>query len=211
VDIIKLAEASTLDFFLFGGSLITRSSPFDILKAIKEITKIPVVLFPSSSGQLRVDADAVLFLSLISGRNPDYLIGQHVTAAPLLKQAAIEVLPTGYLLISCGKPTTAEYISQTMPIPYEKAEIAAITALAGQMLGLQMIYLDGGSGADKPVSTRMVEETRKQIDIPLIVGGGIRTAQQAAELRAAGADVIVIGNAAQFQPKFIAEVCEKIR
>lgn len=139
VDIIQTAETCGLDFFLFGGSLITRPASFDVLKAIKQITKIPVIIFPSSVSQLNAEADAILFLSLISGRNPEYLIGQQVAAAPILKQMPIEVLPTGYLLISCGKPTTAEYVSQTMAIPREKAEIAAVTALAGEMLGMKLI------------------------------------------------------------------------
>jgi len=206
MDLVNKAESASVDYLLFGGSLITQPEKFDSLKMIKEITKIPVILFPSSPAQIRTEADAILFLSLLSGRNPEYLIGHHVAAAPMLKGSSLEILPTGYLLIGCGRPTTAEYVSGTPPIPYHKPGIAAATAMAGEMLGLKLIYLDGGSGADKPVSFNMISEVRKSIDLPLIVGGGIRSGEAAARAFEAGADMIVVGNGTEKNPNLIQEL-----
>jgi len=206
MDVVNKAESTSIDYILFGGSLITKTEEFDSLKMIKEITKIPVVLFPSSPAQIRTEADAILFLSLLSGRNPEYLIGHHVAAAPILKNSNLEILPTGYLLIGCGRPTTAEYVSGTQPIPYHKPDIAAATAMAGEMLGLKLIYLDGGSGADKAVSAEMITQVRKSTDLPLIVGGGIRSGKAAAKAFEAGADMIVVGNAAEDNPDLIQEL-----
>jgi len=206
MDVLRKAENASIDFIFFGGSLITKTEGFDSLKMIKEITNIPVILFPSSPAQIRKEADAILFLSLLSGRNPEYLIGHHVAAAPILKGSSLEILPTGYLLIGCGRPTTAEYVSGTQPIPYHKPGIAAATAMAGEMLGLKLIYLDGGSGADKPVSVEMISEVRKSIDLPIIVGGGIRNGEAAAKAFEAGADMIVVGNGAEENPDLIQEL-----
>jgi putative glycerol-1-phosphate prenyltransferase len=206
MDVVRKAENASFDYIFFGGSLITKTEEFDSLKMIKEITNIPVILFPSSPAQIRTEADAILFLSLLSGRNPEYLIGHHVAAAPILKNSTLEILPTGYLLIGCGRPTTAEYVSGTQPIPYHKPAIAAATAMAGEMLGLKLIYLDGGSGADKAVSAEMISEVRKSIDLPLIVGGGIRSGEAAAKAFEAGADIIVVGNGAEENPNLIQEL-----
>jgi putative glycerol-1-phosphate prenyltransferase len=206
IDVIRKAEAASVDFIFFGGSLITKTEEFDSLKMIKEITSIPVILFPSSPAQIRSEADAILFLSLLSGRNPEYLIGHHVAAAPILKDSSLEILPTGYLLIGCGRPTTAEYVSGTQPIPYHKPGIAAATAMAGEMLGLKLIYLDGGSGADKAVSLEMISEVRKSTNLPLIVGGGIRSGEAARKAFEAGADMIVVGNGAEENPDLIREL-----
>jgi len=211
IDIVQSGEKSGVDFFFFGGSLIEKSQQMDFLKVIKEISSVPTVLFPSAPNQINEHADGILFLSLISGRNPEYLIGNQVLAAPILKELNLEVLPTGYLLISCGDKTTAEYISNTASIPYKKSGIAATTALAGQFLGLKLIYLDGGSGADKTVSPEMVERVKQSIDIPLIVGGGIRTVEDAILISNAGADLIVVGNEAEKNPNFIPEICEKMK
>ena len=205
-DIANTAVNAGVDLFFFGGSLITSKPEFDIVKALKEICSIPIVLFPSSPSHIDDSADGILFLSLISGRNPEFLIGNHVTAAPILRKSKLEILPTGYMLIACGEPTTAQYISNTHPIPYNKPEIAATTALAGEMLGLKLMYLDGGSGADKTVSPKMVAAVKAQIKSPLIVGGGIRTIADAKALRNAGADVLVVGNGAQERPEFISEL-----
>ena len=205
-DIANTAVNAGIDLFFFGGSLITSTPGFDIVKALKEICNIPIVLFPSSPAHIDQSADAILFLSLISGRNPEYLIGNHVAAAPILKNSNLEILPTGYMLIGCGEPTTAQYVSNTNPIPYNKPEIAAATALAGEMLGLKLMYLDGGSGADKTVSPEMVAQVKSQIKTPLIVGGGIRTIADARALHHAGANVLVIGNGAQERPEFISEL-----
>jgi len=211
IDIVQSSEKAGVDLFFFGGSLIEKSHDVDFLKVMKEITNIPTVIFPSSPNQINENADGILFLSLISGRNPEYLIGNQVLAAPLLKKSKLEILPTGYMLISCGEKTTAEYISNTASIPYHKSGIAATTALAGQFLGLKLIYLDGGSGADKTVSPEMVEQVKQSIDIPLIVGGGIRSVEDAINLSNAGADLIVVGNEAEKNPNFIMELCEKMK
>jgi putative glycerol-1-phosphate prenyltransferase len=149
-------------------------------------------------------------LSLISGRNPEYLIGQHVTAAPILKKSKLEILPTGYMLIDCGKQTTVSYISNTTPIPYDKPSVAVCTAMAGEMLGLKLLYVDGGSGAQMPVSAQMIAAIRKSVDIPIIVGGGISSPKKAAEALTAGADLIVIGNVIEKDPNLLIEVSEQI-
>jgi len=167
-------------------------------------------LFPGNSMQLDPAADAILFLSLISGRNPDLLIGQHVVAAPILKNNRIEVMPTGYILINSGKITSVAYISNTMPIPDDKYSLAACTAMAGEMLGLQLIYLDAGSGAEKEISPRMISTVRKAIELPLIVGGGINTTQKALAALEAGADMIVIGNAIEKNPNLLIEISDKV-
>lgn len=206
-DRIRTAEVAGVDLLFVGGSLITRHPDFDAVTAIKEITSLPVVTFPSSPAQLHPKADAVLFLSLISGRNPEYLIGHHVAAAPLLRGMDVEVIPTGYMLVDCGSPTTAQYISHSMPLPYHKPEIAAATALAGKMLGLQLLYLDGGSGAEKPVDPSMVAAVKQWTGSPLVVGGGIRSTDQAEKLFNAGADVLVIGNGAWLKPALIPSIC----
>lgn len=206
IDIAQRAEKAKVDFFFFGGSLVTQLASFDKVKALKKISTIPVILFPSSPAHIDPSADAILMLSLISGRNPEYLIGAHVAAAPILKSLNLEILPTGYILVNCGEPTTAEYVSGTTGVPYRKPEIAAATALAGTMLGLKLIFLDGGSGADRTVSQKMIAAVRAVIDVPLIVGGGIRSIDDARSIRDAGADLIVVGNGAQESPDFITEL-----
>jgi putative glycerol-1-phosphate prenyltransferase len=168
------------------------------------------VLFPGNSIQIDPSADGLLFLSLISGRNPELLIGQHVVAAPVIKNTRLEVIPTGYLLINSGRTTSVAYISNTMPIPDDKYSLAACTAMAGEMLGLQSIYMDAGSGAEKEISARMIATVRKSINIPLIIGGGINTAHKAIAALEAGADLIVIGNALEKDPDLVTEVSEKI-
>src|SRR5262249_14932797 len=139
-------------------------------------------------------ADAILFLSLISGRNPEMLIGKHVTAAPLLKKSSLEVIPTGYMLVDPGHPTSVSYMSNTLPIPHDKNDIATCTAIAGEMLGLKLIFMDAGSGARTSINSSMIAAVRKELSLPLIVGGGIKTAERALEACNAGADVIVVGN-----------------
>ncbi len=182
-------------FFLVGGSLVGDRSIQRIIPLLKSKTDIPVIIFPGSVHQVSPEADGILFLSLISGRNADLLIGKHVEAAPLLKKTQLEVIPTGYLLIDSGKLTTAHYISNTLPIPRNKPDIAAYTALAGQYLGMNLIYLDGGSGAEYPVPPDMIQAVSEQISVPLLVGGGIRTIEAAQTAWDAGADIVVIGSA----------------
>jgi len=208
--LLNLASENCVDFFFVGGSLITTSNLSEVVQEIKENVGIPVVLFPGNSMQLDPAADAILFLSLISGRNPDLLIGQHVVAAPILKNNHIEVMPTGYILINSGKITSVAYISNTMPIPDDKYSLAACTAMAGEMLGLQLIYLDAGSGAEKEIGHKMISTVRKAIELPLIVGGGINTTQKALTALEAGADMIVIGNAIEKNPNLLIEISDKV-
>jgi putative glycerol-1-phosphate prenyltransferase len=208
--LINLANENCVDFFFVGGSLVTSTNLSDVVKHIKENVTIPVVLFPGNAMQVEASSDAILFLSLISGRNPELLIGQHVVAAPILKKTRLEVIPTGYMLVNSGKITSAAYISNTMPIPDDKYSVAASTAMAGQMLGLQVIYLDAGSGAEKEISARMIQAVRKAITIPLIAGGGINSAAKAMAALEAGADMIVIGNALEKDPDLLTEVSDKV-
>jgi phosphoglycerol geranylgeranyltransferase len=208
--LINLASENCVDFFFVGGSLVTSTNLADVVRTIKENVSLPVILFPGNSMQIDPAADAILFLSLISGRNPELLIGQHVIAAPILRNAKMEVISTGYMLINSGKITSVAYISNTTPIPDDKYSLAACTAMAGEMLGQQLIYLDAGSGAEKEISPRMIAAVRKSIHVPLIVGGGINTAEKAIAALEAGADLIVIGNALEKDPNLITEVSDKI-
>jgi len=206
--LLALCNTYPIDFFLVGGSLITTPSIQSVISQIKSQTSKPVILFPGNSLHIEPSADAILFLSLLSGRNPEFLIGQHVVAAPLLKQSQLEVLSTGYLLIESGRPTTVSYMSNTTPIPNNKPDIAACTALAGQYLGMKLIYLDAGSGAEIPVPAKLIKTVRGMIDIPLIVGGGLNTPEKVAQALEAGADIITIGNAFEDKPEFLEEVAK---
>ncbi|MCB0492140.1 MAG: geranylgeranylglyceryl/heptaprenylglyceryl phosphate synthase [Cyclobacteriaceae bacterium] len=208
--LVNLANENCVDYFLVGGSLITSTNLSEVIAHIKESVTIPVIIFPGSSIQIDPGADAILFLSLISGRNPDLLIGQHVIAAPILKNTQLEIIPTGYLLINSGKTTSVAYISNTTPIPDDKYSLAACTALAGEMLGLKLMYLDAGSGAEKEISSRMISAIRKSIKAPLVVGGGIDTPRKALNALEAGADMIVIGNALEKEPNLLIEISEKV-
>lgn len=210
IKIINLAVESKIDYFFVGGSLITENNFSLIIKTIKANSNIPVLLFPGNALQIDTSADAILLLSLISGRNPEFLIGQHVVAAPILKTSKLQILSTGYMLVDCGKQTTVSYISNTTPIPHDKPAVAACTAMAGEMLGLKLIYMDGGSGAMYPVSPKMIAMVRKSIDLPLIVGGGINTKQKAIDALEAGADMIVIGNGIEKNPHLLVEVADRI-
>jgi putative glycerol-1-phosphate prenyltransferase len=207
---VELAHQSKVDFFFVGGSLLTNDSMNQCISFLKEISEIPVILFPGNAMQVNKDADGILFLSLISGRNADMLIGKQVITAPILKASNLEIIPTGYMLIESGKPTTASYMSNTTPIPYEKNDVAACTALAGEMLGLKLIFMDGGSGAQNPVSKEMIKKVRQSVNIPIIVGGGISSGEKAAENCKAGADLIVVGNSIENNPKLMLEISEAI-
>jgi phosphoglycerol geranylgeranyltransferase len=208
--LINLSSENCVDFFFIGGSLVTTTNLSEVVKQIKESVSIPVVLFPGNSMQIEPTADALLFLSLISGRNPELLIGQHVIAAPIIKNTKLEVIPTGYMLINSGRMTSVAYISNTTPIPDDKYSLAACTAMAGEMLGLQTIYMDAGSGAEKEISARMITTVRKSIQVPLIIGGGINTSRKALTALEAGADMIVIGNALEKDPDLLIEISEKV-
>lgn len=209
--LISLSKEQAVDFFFVGGSLITSSIMEKVITDIKANSDIPVVLFPGNSLHLNNKVDGVLFLSLISGRNPDYLIGQQVISAPILKRSGIEVLPTGYMIIDSGRQTTVSYISNTTPIPHDKPSIAACTAMAGEMLGLKLIYMDAGSGAYNAVSPEMIAAVQQSVDVPLIVGGGINTAKKAHDALRAGADIIVVGNAIEERMELIQDIAKIVR
>lgn len=207
---IRLAVDAGVDYLFVGGSLVISNQLDEVVIQIKKSCDIPVVLFPGSPSQISRYADALLYLSLISGRNADYLIGQHVISAPAVKQSGVEIISTGYMVIDAGAPTTVSYISNALPIPSDKDEIALCTALAGEMLGLKVIYLDAGSGAKRPVSQQMISVVAGQISVPLIVGGGISSAEQAYLNCRAGADLIVVGNAIEKDPSLIREMSASI-
>lgn len=208
--VLDLAMRADVDYFFVGGSLVVNDMMDYCLDAIREIGTIPAVLFPGSPQQINSKADAILFLSLISGRNADLLIGQHVLAAPTLRRSGLEIMSTGYMLIDGGAPTTASYISSTHPIPSNKAEIAVCTALAGEMLGLKTIYLDAGSGAKNPVPEAMITAVSQNLNIPLIVGGGMRSPERAAANARAGADIIVVGNALEKDPELVLDIAQAV-
>ena len=208
-NILKIAEECSTDFIMAGGSL-TFNKIDNLIDSIKQLSSIPVILFPGNLLQLTLKADAILLLSLISGRNPELLIGNHVIAAPHLKDVKEKLISVGYILINCGKTTSVEYISQTTAIPSDKPDIAVATALAGEMLGLQMIYLEAGSGAANPVPVDIVRTVRENISIPLAVGGGIKNAKDVEEFFKAGANLIVLGNGVENNPALLTAAC-KIR
>ncbi len=199
----KISEKAGVDFMFVGGSLMTSDTLFHCIRTLKEHSNIPVVLFPGNTYQISRNADAMLFLSLISGRNPDMLIGMHVLSAPYIKLSGIETISTGYMLIDSGKPTSVSYMSNSFPIPNDKKDIAACTAMAGEMLGLRTIFMDAGSGALHSVPEEMVAFVKGSIDVPLIIGGGISTPEKAKSILDAGADIIVIGNLFENNPKLI--------
>jgi putative glycerol-1-phosphate prenyltransferase len=208
--LVNYCSAQAVDFFLVGGSLTARDEFARVIGQLKKSSDKPVIIFPGQVHHLSAEADGVLFLSLISGRNPEYLIGQHVMAAPLIRQMDLEPIPTGYILAGSDHTTTVAYISNTMPIPAGKCQLAAATALAGEMLGMQLIYLDAGSGASAPVPSEMVRVVKKSITVPLIVGGGIDSEAKAKEALAAGADLLVIGNGAEGNIECIGAVASAI-
>ena len=209
-DTCKMCNEGNADLILVGGSLITNGFFEQCVSLIKSHTKIPVLLFPGSVMQISKDADAILFLSLISGRNADLLIGKHVLSAPTLKQSNLEILPTGYMLIDGGNITSVSYISNTVPIPADKSAIAATTAMAGEMLGLKIIYMDAGSGAQFPIPAKLINAVRKNVSAPIFVGGGIRTPEAAKAACDAGADIVVVGNAIEKDPSLIAKLVAAI-
>jgi putative glycerol-1-phosphate prenyltransferase len=211
IERLRLAESCGIGYLLVGGSLLTGGEMSRCLRRIKELTDLPVVLFPGSTMQLSEEADALLFLSLISGRNADLLIGRHVEAAPYLMQSRLEVIATGYMLIDGGRPTTASYISGTMPIPRDKPEIAASTAMAAELLGMKLLYLDAGSGAQHPVPARLIEAVKKRTSLPVIVGGGMRTAESLREALEAGADMVVLGNVIEEAPSSLPLLAAAVR
>ncbi len=208
--LIELSVSAGVDYFLVGGSLVISNYLDECVQLIKKNCSIPVVLFPGSPNQVSKYADALLYLSLISGRNAELLIGQHVVSAPVVKQSGLEIMPTGYMVIDGGAPTTVSYISNASPIPADKNEIAMCTAMAGEMLGMKLIYMDAGSGAKRAITETMIEKVSKSISVPLIVGGGIIEPEKAYLNCKAGADVIVVGNAIEKDASLIKEMAAAV-
>lgn len=209
--ISEKCSAAQVDFVFFGGSIMISEHLDACITAFKSVSDIPVVLFPGSPSQVCKKADALLYLSLISGRNPDLLIGQHVISAPAIKTSGLEVISTGYMVIDGGVPTTVSYMSHSSPIPHNKPDLALCTAWAGEMQGKHVIYMDAGSGAKYPISKEMIEKVSKNISLPLIIGGGIRDAEGIKAACAAGAQVVVVGNAIEKDEALIYTLSEAVR
>jgi len=208
--LVNLAVNAKVDYFFVGGSLVISNHLDECIRQIKTLCNIPVILFPGAPSQVSKYADALLYLSVISGRNPELLIGQHVISAPFVKQSGLEIMPTGYIIVDGGAPTTVSYISNTAPIPADKNEIAMCTAMAGEMLGMKVIYMDAGSGAKRPITETMIEKVSSHIEVPLIVGGGITEPEKAYRNCRAGADVIVVGNAIEKDASLIMEMSDAV-
>jgi putative glycerol-1-phosphate prenyltransferase len=210
--IINIANISEIDFILVGGSYISSIEKFEeTIQFIKANSDIITILFPGNYMQVSGNADGILLLSLISGRNPDYLIGHHVLAAQKIKNSKLEVIPTGYILIENGKTTSVEYISNTKPIPKDKHEIIVSTAIAGELMGNKLIYLEAGSGAINPIRSEIIRKVKQSINVPLIVGGGITDKETVKEIYRAGADIVVVGNAIEKQPELLATLSLSFR
>lgn len=209
-DVIKLSIEAKVDYFFVGGSLIINLMLDELITNIKKQCDIPIILFPGGTNQISYRADALLFLSLISGRNADLLIGKHVETAPFLKISPLEILSTGYMLIDGGVPTTVSYMSNTYPIPRTKDDIAACTAIAGEFLGLKLMYMDAGSGAKTPISDSMITAVSSAVGCPLIAGGGFRTPEICKAKALAGADVIVVGDAIEKDPQLVIDMAAAV-
>lgn len=207
---IEICETGEVNFIFVGGSILTNGNFEECITSLKKQTKIPVIIFPGNNLQISKNADGILLLSLISGRNPELLIGKQVIAAPILKSSNLDILPTGYILIDGGKPTAVSYMSNTNPIPFDKDDIAMCTAMAGEMLGMKLIYMDAGSGALNAISQNMIKKVSSNISIPLIIGGGINTPQKAILACKAGADIIVVGNAIEKDSSLIKKIAKAV-
>ena len=206
----KILTTITPDMLLVGGSLVSNHTN-EFVQKLKETIDLPVTLYPGSSTQFATSADAILFISLISGRNPEFLISHHVSVAPLIKKAGLEAIPTGYMLVDGGKQTSVQYISQTQPIPSNKDDIAIATALAGQFLGMKLIYMDAGSGAKNPIPASMIQRVKTQLDIPLLIGGGLNSTEKIETACKSGADMVVVGNALEKDLSLLTEFYQTVK
>ncbi len=204
--LMKIASEARPDYILAGGSL-TFNDTDHLIGEIKKLSSIPVILFPGNLLQMSKKADLILLLSLISGRNPELLIGNHVIAAPYLSDIREKLVSTGYILVGCGSRTSVEYMSQTVAIPPDKDDLVIATALAGEMLGLGMIYLESGSGAKTCIPPRLISAVRNAITVPIAVGGGLRSGKDIENAYMAGADMVIIGNSCEENPEFLREAC----
>jgi phosphoglycerol geranylgeranyltransferase len=200
---IELIEKSEVDFFFVGGSTTWNNDFERFVEQVKSLASKKVIIFPGSAEQISPAADAILFLSLISGENPRYLIGEQIKAAPVLKKLDIEVISTGYMLIDGGRQTTVELVSGTKPILQNNIDKVRNAAYAAQLLGMKMVYLECGSGARYTVKEDLIREVRKNIDIPLVVGGGIKNKKEIESKHRAGADIVVVGNALEKDPTIL--------
>lgn len=209
-ELTSLAVSAEVDYLLVGGSLVISNHLDEVVQHIRSHCSIPVILFPGTPSQVSRYADGLLYLSLISGRNPELLIGQHVISAPAVRKSGLEIISTGYMVIDGGAPTTVSYISNASPIPADKNEIALCTAMAGEMLGMKLIYMDAGSGARHPIREEMITAVATHIEVPLVVGGGIREPEKAYLNCKAGADVIVVGNAIEKDASLIREMAAAV-
>jgi len=203
---LKKVNLSIATHIFVGGSNVEETQTESIVLEIKKFTKLPVVLFPGDVSQITDEADALLFLSLISGRNPDYLIGKHIKSVSKLKDTKLETIPTGYVLIENGKETSVQRVTQTKPLKREPVQHIVDTAKAGELLGLKLVYLEAGSGATHPITPEIISKVKNELQIPLIVGGGIRTKHQLNEAYNAGADLVVIGTAFEEDDQFFNEL-----
>lgn len=195
-----LCENCGVDAIFLGGSLMQAVDLEPYVSRLKAATELPIIGFPGSLIQLTPSLDAVLFLSIVSGRNPEYLFGQHVHAAPVIRRLGIEPIPTAYMLVESGRATTAQYMSHSMPLPRSKPDVAAATALAAEMMGMRLLFTDGGSGADDTVPEDMIEAITEACSAPLVVGGGLTAPREVADKVRAGASFVVVGNAIELRP-----------
>lgn len=203
---IQKVNQSIADYIFVGGSTVNADDCDVVVEAIKKHTDLPVVLFPGDVSQLTNKADALLFLSLISGRNPEYLIDKHVTSVAKLRNMQLEVIPTGYVLIKNGKETSVQRVTNTKPMTRQNVQLIVDTAMAGQLLGLKLMYLEAGSGATEPITSNIISKVKSQLNIPLIVGGGIRSRAQLQNAYKSGADLVVIGTAFEEDESFFEEI-----
>jgi putative glycerol-1-phosphate prenyltransferase len=209
---VREATEAGVDGFLVGGSLMLTNEFESQLQTIKRNTTLPVLIFPGSLFQVSSIADAILFLILISGRNPEHLIGNQVVAAPIIKRSGLEAISTGYMLIEAGKTTSAEFMSNTKPIPRDKPDIALAHALAAELIGIKMLYLDAGSGAELSVPDEIIRRITEHCSLPLIIGGGIRTPEEAQKKAEAGASFVVTGTIIEkrYHRSFIKEFADAV-
>lgn len=210
-DLIALADKNKVSCFLVGGSELKKNNIAAVIKAIKKISAIPVILFPGDETQLTKNADGLLLLSLLSGRNPEYLIEKHLRAAPVIKKMKLNYLPTAYLLIDGGKTSTTQKVTKTKPLNSKDVSKIIITSLAGEQLGFKAIYLEAGSGAKKNISYQLVKKIKQTVSIPVIVGGGIDSREKAKSLIKAGANMIVVGNALEKNIELINDISKAFK